>query len=375
MQIDCDFEAGSIDILEASDPSAISLALRRDNASAFKQWYYFRVRDAAGVPCTFRIVNAGESSYPGGWEDYRACASYDGESWFRVPTEREGGSLILRHTPERDLVAYACFPAYPGERHETLLAQARASSRASVLELGRSVEGRPMSVVSFGDQGRSVPRIWIIAHQHPGETMAAWFIEGLVWRLFDDGDPAACALLDKAQIYVVPSMNPDGRARGNHRTNAAGRDLNREWLSPSLEASPEVFHVRQAMVDGGIDMLLDVHGDESIPYVFAFAVEGIPSYSERLATLEELFTGTLERIDGEFQRERGYDRDAPGEADLRLATEYVAERFNCLSVGLEMPFKDNANRPDEAEGWSPERCRQLGRSVVEAVLACVDSLR
>jgi murein tripeptide amidase MpaA len=375
MQIDCDFEAGSIDVLDASDPSAISLSLRGDNASDFKQWFYFRVRDAVGVPCTFRIVNAGESSYPGGWWEYRACASYDGESWFRVPTEHQGGPLIIRHTPERDVVGYACFPAYPSERHQALLAQARASARASVLELGKSVEGRPMSVLSFGDQGRSVPRIWIIAHQHPGETMAAWFIEGLVWRLFDEGDPVARALLDKAQIYIVPRMNPDGAARGNHRTNAAGRDLNREWLSPSPQTSPEVFLVRQAMVDGGIDMLLDVHGDESIPYVFAFGVEGTPSYSERLAGLEDLFARTLERIDGDFQREHGYERDRPGEADLRLATEYVAERFGCLSIGLEMPFKDNANERDEARGWSPERCRQLGRSVVETVLACVDSLR
>ncbi|MFS8068404.1 MAG: hypothetical protein ACMG6S_18760, partial [Byssovorax sp.] len=117
-----------------------------------------------------------------------------------------------------------------------------------------------------------------------------------------------------------------------------------------------------------------VHGDESIPYVFAFGVEGIPSYSERLSRLEDLFARTLERIDGDFQRERGYERDRPGEADLRLATEYVAERFGCLSIGLEMPFKDNANRP-EAGGWSPERCRHFGRSVVETALACVGSLR
>jgi murein tripeptide amidase MpaA len=375
MQIDCDFEAGSIVVLEASDPSSVSLALRGDNASDFRQWFHFRVRDAKGVPCTFRIVNAGQASYPGGFWDYRACASYDGEHWFRVPTEHDGGPLIIHHTPERDVIAYACFPPYPSKRHEALLEKARSSQRASVIELGKSVEGRPMSVLSFGDQGRSVRRVWIIAHQHPGETMAAWFIEGLVFRLLDEGDPAARALLDKAQLYVVPSMNPDGSARGNHRTNAAGRDLNREWLYPSRETSPEVFLVRQAMMDGGIDMLLDVHGEEALPYVFAFGAEGIPDYSERLAGLEDLFARTLEQIDGDFQRERGYERDPPGGADLRLATDHVAQRFDCLAVGLEMPFKDNVNRRDEAVGWSPERCRHLGRSVVEAVLVCVDALR
>ena len=70
-----------------------------------------------------------------------------------------------------------------------------------------------------------------------------------------------------------------------------------------------------------------------------------------------------------------FEYDPPGEADMRFASMYVASRFDCLSLGLEMPFKDNANRPDEAVGWSPERCRGFGRRVLEAVLASVDSLR
>lgn len=375
MQIDADFETGSIEILDASDPAAVVLALRRDNASDFRQWFHFRVRDAQGVPLTLRIVNAGGSSYPRGWGGYRAVASHDGEIWFRVPTEYDGGALTIRHTPERGEIAYACFAPYAPWRHQALLDAARASPRAFVVELGRSVEGRPMNVIVFGDQSRPTRRVWIIAHQHPGETMAAWFMEGVAWRLFDEGDPVSAAILDKAVVYLVPDMNPDGRARGNHRTNAAGRDLNREWLYPSPEASPEVLLVRDALYRGGVDLFLDVHGDESIPYVFAFGAEGTPDYSERRAGLEELFTSTLARIDPDFQREQGYALDPPGTADLRLASLYVAQRFNCPSFGLEMPFKDNANRPDGGLGWSPDRSRGLGRSVVETILACLDALR
>jgi hypothetical protein len=40
-----------------------------------------------------------------------------------------------------------------------------------------------------------------------------------------------------------------------------------------------------------------------------------------------------------------------------------------------MPFKDNANREDKTAGWSPDRSRSVGRSVLEAVLACVSTLR
>lgn len=375
MRIDSDFDGGSIQVIDGGDPAHVTLKLRRDNASDFKQWFFFRVRKTAGLDCTYAILDAGESSFPGGWSDYRACASYDGETWFRVPTELDGDALVFRHTPDHDLVTYACFAPYQTDRHEALLARARASARARVVKLGESVEGRPMNALVFGDQGRPVRRVWIVALQHPGETMAGWAADGVVDRLLDEGDPLVAALLDKAVVYVVPRMNPDGSARGNHRTNAAGRDLNREWSDPSMDASPEVFAVRQALEEGGVDLFLDLHGDETIPYVFDFGAEGVPRYGERLAGLEGLFRSALQRVDEGYQREHGYDLDPPGEADLRLANMYVAERFDCLSLGIELPFKDDFDHPDPAVGWSPERSRRFGRSLVEAVLACVDAVR
>ncbi len=375
MELDCDFDGGSIEVLSADDPANVSLALRRDNASDFSQWFCFRVRVAPGTACGFRIENAGQSSYPGGWSNYRVCASYDGEAWFRIDTEYSDGALRFRHEVERDLVVFACFAPFTTERYEALIERARRSARARVIEIGRSVQGRPMNVVAFGDQGRRVPRVWIIALQHPGETMAGFCAEGIVDRLLDESDEASAALLARAEVYVIPRMNPDGSAIGNHRTNAAGLDLNRQWTAPSDEASPEVASVVRALEAGGVDMLLDIHGDETIPYVFAFGAEGVPRYSGRLAGLEDRFCGALSRIDPDFQREQGYERDPPGEADLRLANMYVAERFDCLSLGLELPFKDDLLRPDEVTGWSPDRSRGFGRSLVLAVLEVVGELR
>jgi hypothetical protein len=39
-----------------------------------------------------------------------------------------------------------------------------------------------------------------------------------------------------------------------------------------------------------------------------------------------------------------------------------------------MPFKDEADRPNPATGWSPERCRKLGATVLDALYAVVDDL-
>src|SRR3546814_16705096 len=87
------------------------------------------------------------------------------------------------------------------------------------------------------------------SRQHPGETMAEWWMEGALERLTDVADPVARSLRRKARFHIVPNMNPDGSFRGHLRTNAAGVNLNREWHAPSLERSPEVHHVLERMKD------------------------------------------------------------------------------------------------------------------------------
>src|SRR3546814_18091221 len=98
-------------------------------------------------------------------------------------------------------------------------------------------------------------------------------------------DAVARLLRREATFYIVPNMNPDGSRRGHLRTNAVGINLNREWHEPSMEKSPEVFLVRGAMDEPGVDFAMDVHGDEAIPAVFLAGFEGIPSITERQSAL------------------------------------------------------------------------------------------
>ena len=53
----------------------------------------------------------------------------------------------------------------------------------------------------------------------------------------------------------------------------------------------------------------------------------------------------------------------------------AGETFDCLSYTVEMPFKDDANHPDERAGWSPERSMHLGHSALDSVVVCLDTLR
>jgi hypothetical protein len=63
--------------------------------------------------------------------------------------------------------------------------------------------------------------------------------------------------------------------------------------------------------------------------------------------------------------------EAPSEASGaagNVANYSVANRFKCLSVTLEMPFKDCLTNPDPDRGWSPNQAWMLGVSVVDPLL-------
>lgn len=374
MKITSNFDSGNIEVISAERIDDIRLAIRKDNMSEFYQWFHFRLHSDSFEPHTIRLTNVNTSAYPKGWADYQAVASYDRETWFRVDTAYDGEHLVITHYPEAESCYFAYFAPYSYERHMDLLGQAQASGLAQLVDLGNTLDGRDMSLLVIGEPGDGKKKIWVTARQHPGETMAEWFIEGMLDRLLDQDDGVARELLNKAVFYVVPNMNPDGSVRGHLRTNAAGVNLNREWQTPSLEKSPEVFLVRQKMLETGVDMFLDIHGDENLPYNFVAGAEGVPSYNAKMAQLETLFKQTLLAVTPEFQTEFGYELDAPGQANLTIASTWVAEQFKCLAYTFEMPFKDNANLPDPQFGWSDVRSQKLGFDTLIAVRAVVDQL-
>lgn len=71
----------------------------------------------------------------------------------------------------------------------------------------------------------------------------------------------------------------------------------------------------------------------------------------------------------------GYDNELPGEANLAICAEAVAQRFDCLSVTLEMPFKDTFGSTMPAEGWSPPRAKCFGASMLDAMASVLPFVR
>ena len=374
LHISTQFDSGAIEVVSLADHHNIELRIRKDTAAEFAQWFHFALHGASGLPVTLRFLNAGACAYPDGWHGYRVVASLDRQHWFRIDTQFDGTVMTARLASASDCVYFAYFEPYSYEQHLDMLGSAAASPHVTLERLGSTLQGRDMTMLRITQRGSTTPdtqkkRVWLIARQHPGETMAEWFVEGFLERLLDGDDSVSRALLERCVFYVVPHMNPDGAVLGNLRTNAAGANLNREWLEPTVERSPEVFWVRQKMMQTGVDLCLDAHGDEGLPYNFVVGSEGNANYSPRQAELEIAFKNAW--LDGcpDFQDEHHYGLQERGKANPTLATNWIAKHFECLALTIEMPFKDNANLPDPTVGWNGERSKRLGGSVLQPLLA------
>ena len=367
IRIDAAFDSGNIQVLSVQGASA-HLAIEKDRNSDFFQWFHFRVRGAAGRTLDLTITGLRGSAYPDGWPAYRACVSTDRERWERAETSWDAqtgnGTLTIRHAPAGGVVWFAYFAPYSMERHHDLVAATSACDGVEYRCLGSSLDGQPIDCLELGE---GPLQVWLYARQHPGETMAEWWMEGVLDLLTDPADPHARSLRRKCRFHIVPNANPDGSRRGHLRTNAAGVNLNREWASPSPERSPEILAIRNAMDETGVDFAMDVHGDEAIPHVFLAGFEGIPAWNEKIGSGYERYKAILRRRTPDFQTQRGYPVARAGKANLAMSTNQVAERFNAVSMTLEMPFKDNDDLPDPVQGWSPERSVLLGRECMAAL--------
>jgi murein tripeptide amidase MpaA len=371
------FDGGNIEYLGEDvgpDGPVVRLNIKKDPYTELEQTHHcqsflFRSLCSNGEEeIQYVIENAGETSYAKALEESTVFFSRtidDPYSWKRiVDTKYENGRLFWN---QKGNGYFAYFPPYSYNRHLELIE--KCGNKA--FSLGKTLDGRDIGCDRFGTGDKIC---WIIHRQHPGENMAEYFAEGLLERLLgNEGsmDGLTSQVLQQYTFYIVPNMNLDGGVRGHIRTNAQGQNLNREWAStgdyeaPSLERSPEVYHVLRKMDETGVDVFFDVHGDEVLPYNFLAGSEGMPNWGPRLKSLHGAFLAAYERANSDMQRTYGYSPDAPGEGKVNICSNQIALRFDCLSATLEMPFKDCWTNPNPEVGWSPARAKQLGYSILD----------
>lgn len=361
MIIDANFECGNIVAGEVSDDT-VHLSIRPDSNAHSYQWFYFQVHNAQGQAVRFIIDNASGASYPVAWNGYDVLASADGEQWKRLETSYDGSVLSFTDTPSNASTSYAYFVPYVSAQREHLLKTCADSGRAQRSSLGQSALGRSLDLLTLGSDRPGAARIWVVTRQHAGESMAEWAVEGFLKRLIGD-DTAARNLLARARLYVVANANPDGSALGNLRANANGVDLNRVWNDPPANA-PEIVHIRRAIEETGVDLFLDIHGDEDRPFIWLMHPE-VETTPEMDAT-QVAFESALAARNPEVQP-RPNLVDGVKYGDLGLSVNFITAHYGVPGWIIELPNKavDFGNGPDSLLAAG---CQRVGASLVEVLL-------
>jgi murein tripeptide amidase MpaA len=182
IHIDTAFDSGNINVLSI-DGAEAKLAIHRDAHSDFFQWFHFRVSGVAGANWCCASPGLNAAAYPG------RLGQLSG-AFFRGPrllglaqtswdAKADNGTLTITHTPDGEICWFAYFAPYSMERHHDLIAQVAGEPGVIYRRLGTSLDGQPIDCLTMGE---GPVQIWLQARQHPGETMAEWWMEGALTR-------------------------------------------------------------------------------------------------------------------------------------------------------------------------------------------------
>lgn len=265
ISIESNFESANIDDYSVKN-GEINFTVRKDKGGDNFHWFYFQIKNINYQRIKFNLLNSGESFYPSGWYGYLPVYSSDNLSWRRVDgsSYKSGKFSFWIDNPPQDFYI-AWYEPYPYHRYQWWLNNIWRSSKAVIEEYKLSNSKYPFHLIRIGEVRKDTQNnIWVIARQHPGETMGSWFCEGLTDFLLSN-EQSAIWLKSNFTFYIVPMMNPDGVVSGNHRLNSSGVDLNRKWKNPRKDTEPSVYLITQKMMKYMPCLFLDIHGEEVSP--------------------------------------------------------------------------------------------------------------
>ena len=160
-----------------------------------------------------------------------------------TPTDLARHLFGVYETCKRDGInAYNC-------KHSPLLAELNSLLNAggallTMRELGRSVEGRSINMVSFGRGPRKV-LLW--SQMHGDESTATLaLLDILNFVIHNSSEEWVQEMLGQATVHIIPMLNPDGAER-SRRQNAVHIDINRDARALSTPEAKLLRSIQQEL--------------------------------------------------------------------------------------------------------------------------------
>ena len=266
-----DFDGARMNSVTRTGRNSFVVRIEPENAPInMSPWYAFQIRAKRTSEISVTLV------YPEfARHRYSPLTSTDGRRWKPLDTKRiteiEPGtgrfgpesrprSVTLRLKVGRKPLWISAQELNTSKHVFGWMQERAAKHKVRIEEIGKSTEGRPIKMMSFGNLN-SKNNILIISRQHPPEVTGYFAMQAFVDRLLSGARLAKDFRKDWA-VFVMPLMNPDGVDNGHWRHNAGGIDLNRDWTAfnqPESKAVSEFLKRREKATGGRFYFGIDFH--------------------------------------------------------------------------------------------------------------------
>jgi hypothetical protein len=166
----------------------------------------------------------------------------------------------------------------PEEISKKLKALAIANpSFMKVFSIGKSIEGQDLIMVKLSDnveKDEVEPEFKYIANMHGNEIVGRELMVRLIEEIvleYNKGNRAISKLIDNTEIYIMPTMNPDGSAK-KRRGNSRYADLNRDFpdfttddnLNTIEDRQPETQAIMKFQRERNFSFSANFHGGSTV---------------------------------------------------------------------------------------------------------------
>ncbi|MEO1497837.1 MAG: M14 family zinc carboxypeptidase [Planctomycetota bacterium] len=282
-----DFDHGSLDEANSfASGSFVQLAGRDNFNPGSWKWLYFSADNVNGLTPVFQI----DDDFVTGGSNLNAhdmVYSYDQDEWFFFDNNTRNASADTYtfsnnapFTQDEVYVAYG-LPYSVGRSvaHTTAIASSPwtqptlsggsdfviGQSPGGTDDIGRTIAPQDLYGYKITDPTETGPKVKIalLGGVHSNETLGNHTLEAMVDYLVGDTLDAGI-LRRRAEFYVYPMANPDGRLAGYNRSTVEEPDLdpNRFWDTPNYGGQSDIKAVGDAIIadtDGAVDFFIDFH--------------------------------------------------------------------------------------------------------------------
>ena len=170
----------------------------------YENWFYFKVNDCKNRHLKFDFKNL--KYFQNNFNGYKSLFSYDKKIWKRTPTTVKRNNILWDFTPKKNIVYFAYYVPYTIKRKNKLIKQMKKKPYTTHRILGVLQFNIDMLKIGKGDK-----HIFVIARQHPGESVGSFMAEGMLKEFFlPKHEAKRKRFVKEFSMHIIPMANPDG---------------------------------------------------------------------------------------------------------------------------------------------------------------------